>query len=73
MPADLKSAKKDSHVMQLSALLGSACVKVACKHVDEIDPRSGSLSATAGQGLPESGANKVSQIIRQMFPSDHLC
>jgi len=33
-----KSEKKDSHVKQLFALFGSACVKVAPKHVDEIDP-----------------------------------
>ena len=30
--------KKDSHVKQLFALLGSACVKAASKNVDEIDP-----------------------------------
>ena len=38
MPADPKSAKKTSQVKQLFALLGSASVKVARKHVDEIDP-----------------------------------
>ena len=32
--------QKDSQVKQLFALLGSACVKAARKHVDEIDPRS---------------------------------
>ena len=31
--------KKDSQLMQLFALSGSALVKAACKHVDEIDPR----------------------------------
>jgi hypothetical protein len=40
MHADPKSAKKDSQVKQLFALLGSACVKAACKDVDEIDPSS---------------------------------
>ena len=33
-----KSAKKDSQVKQLFALLGSASVKAAHKHGDEIDP-----------------------------------
>ena len=32
---------KDSQLKQLFALLGSACVKAARKHVDEIDPKSG--------------------------------
>ena len=36
--ADPKSEKKTSHVMQLFALSGSACIKAARKHVDEIDP-----------------------------------
>ena len=31
--------KKDSQFKQLLGLLGSACVKAANKHVDEIDPR----------------------------------
>ena len=35
---DPKSAKKDSQVKQLFALLGSAHVKSARKHLDEIDP-----------------------------------
>ena len=30
--------QKESQVKQLFALLGSARVKAACKHVDEIDP-----------------------------------
>ena len=30
--------RKDTHVKQLFALLESACVKAAHKHVDEIDP-----------------------------------
>ena len=38
MHPDPKSAKKDSQVKQLFALLGSGGVKAACKHVDEIDP-----------------------------------
>ena len=32
--------EKDIQVKQLFALLGSVCVKTACKHVVEIDPRS---------------------------------
>ena len=32
--------KKDSQVKQLFLLLGSVCIKAACKHIDEIDPRS---------------------------------
>ena len=36
--ADSKSAKKDSQLKQLFAILGSAGVKAARKHVDEIDP-----------------------------------
>ena len=38
MLKDPKSAKKDSHVKQLFALLGFSSVKAVCKHVDEIDP-----------------------------------
>ena len=38
-PAEPKKNKKDSQLMQLFALLGSARVKAAPKHVDEIDPR----------------------------------
>ena len=38
MRVDPRSAKKDSQVKQLYVLLGSACVKAASKHVDEIDP-----------------------------------
>ena len=37
--ADPKSAK-DSQLKQLFGLLGSVCVKAACKHVNEIDPGS---------------------------------
>ena len=33
-------AQKDSQFKQLFALLGSAGVKAACEHVDEIDPMS---------------------------------
>ena len=33
-----KSAKKDSQLKQLFVLLGSAGIKAALKHVDEIDP-----------------------------------
>ena len=33
-----QKVQKDSQLMQLFALLGSACMKTACKHVDEIDP-----------------------------------
>ena len=40
MRADPKSAKKCSKIKQHFALLGSAGVKAARKHVDEIDPRS---------------------------------
>ena len=36
--ADPKSAKKDSQLNQLFALFGSASIKAAHKHVDEIDP-----------------------------------
>ena len=36
---DTKSAKKDTQVQQLFALLGSAHVKALRKHVDGIDPR----------------------------------
>ena len=38
MPAEPKSAKKESQLRQLFALSGSVSVKAACKHVDEIDP-----------------------------------
>ena len=38
MHTDPKSAKKDSQLKQLFALLGSGDVKAAHKHVDEIDP-----------------------------------
>ena len=37
--ADPKRPKKDSQFKQLFALLGSAGVKAALKHVDESDPR----------------------------------
>ena len=36
--ADPKSAKKDSQVMQLFALLGPSSIKAVHKQVDEIDP-----------------------------------
>ena len=38
MHADPKSAKKVSQVKQLFVLLGSASLKAAHKHVDEIQP-----------------------------------
>ena len=38
MCADPKSAKKTVKSKQLFALSGSASVKAACKHIDEIDP-----------------------------------
>ena len=34
-----QKCKKDSQLKQLFELLGSAGVKAACKHIDEIDPR----------------------------------
>jgi len=40
LPADPKSAKKTDSWTVFFALLGSAGVKAACKHVGEIDPRS---------------------------------
>ena len=40
-PADPKRAKKDSQIKQFFALLGSAGVKAARKHVDEIDLKLG--------------------------------
>ena len=33
-----KKHQKDSQVKQLFAILGSACIKAARKHIDEIDP-----------------------------------
>ena len=42
-PTDPKSAKKDSQVKHLFALLGSVSVKVVRKHVYEIDPRMGKI------------------------------
>ena len=36
-----QKCKKDSQLKQLFALLGSACIKAACKHVGEIETRSG--------------------------------
>ena len=35
----IPKAQKDSHVKQLFALVGSACVEAASKHVNEIDPK----------------------------------
>ena len=32
-------AQKDGQIKQLFAILGSACVKAACKYIDEIYPR----------------------------------
>ena len=40
---DPKSAKKDSQLRQLLAISGSARVKAAPKHVDEIDPGSSKI------------------------------
>ena len=34
----IPKAQKDSQLKQLFSLLGSARVKAACEHVDEIDP-----------------------------------
>ena len=33
-----QKCKKDSQLKKLFALLGSACIKAALKHLDEIDP-----------------------------------
>ena len=35
----IPKAQKDSQIKQLFALLGSACIKAAREHVDEIEPR----------------------------------
>jgi len=37
---DLKSAKRQPSHQCLFALLESACIKAACKHVDEVETRS---------------------------------
>ena len=34
-----QKCKKDSQLKQLFVYLGSAGVKAACKHIDEIDPQ----------------------------------
>ena len=49
---DPKTAKKDSQFKQLSTLLGSVCVKAACKQGDEIDPRSIFLPIRVWQSIP---------------------
>ena len=41
--SQIPKAQKDSQLKQLFVLLGSASVKAASKHVDEIDPRSQSF------------------------------
>ena len=64
--ADPKSAKKDSQVKQLFALLGSASVKAACKHVDEIDPRrrcsNDPISSPSEIEMKEKNEEKIFQL-----------
>ena len=57
-----QKCKKDSQLKKLFALLGSACIKAALKHLDEIDPwmmprerereRRGGSSLAKGQQQP---------------------